>query len=134
MISFEPIRPNRMPTGGAARAWRCWLLRELGIKPRRGRQRRPSSHLEMPFSTAGGARASRVWLMRELGIPLRPGRPLIDMAGVPHRVLRRRTTARAYYANTIDLRRKLAREGKQRRYWSRWLINELRAELELKTI
>lgn len=31
MVTFEPIRPNREPTGGGADRWSGWLLRELGI-------------------------------------------------------------------------------------------------------
>lgn len=39
----------------------------------------------------------------------------------------RRFQARSYYHATKDRRRKLAREGAERRRWAAWLLRELRA-------
>lgn len=52
-------------------------------------------------------------------------RPLRDLGQVL-----KRFRARAYYRKTKDTRRKLAREGAQRRRWGAWLLRELRAEWE----
>lgn len=42
--------------------------------------------------------------------------------------LLKRYRARTYYRKTKDTRRRLAREGAQRRRWGAWLLQELRAE------
>lgn len=38
----------------------------------------------------------------------------------------RRAYHQLYYWRTVERRRQLARERKQRRYWARWLISALR--------